>query len=74
MMWLLSNCDGKWMTTRCEMMHSWPHEMVSTVMGEDLGSTDRGHGANKAGGAMKVQLMPLNGVPGCGSPNSLQQH
>ncbi len=26
MMWLLSNCDGKWMTTRCMMMHGWPHE------------------------------------------------
>ncbi len=31
MMWLLSNCDGKWMTTRCVMMHSWPHKMVNTV-------------------------------------------
>jgi len=29
-------------TTRCLMMHGWPHEMVSTVTGEDLGSTDWG--------------------------------
>ncbi len=75
MMWLLSNCNGKWMTTRCMMMHSWPHKMVNTVMSKDLGSTDQGCGAkNKADGAMKAQWLPLDGVSGRVIPNSLQQH
>ena len=74
MMWLLSGCDSKWMTTRCMMMHSWPHKMVNTVMSKDLGSTDWGCGANKADAAMKAQLDAVEWGTECGSPNSLRQH
>jgi len=74
MTWLLSGCDSKWITTRCVMMHSWPHKTVNTVMSKDLRSTDRSCGANKADGAMKARQMPLNEVPGCGNPNRLRQH
>ena len=74
MTWLLSSCDSKWITTRCVMMHSWPHKMVNTVMSKDLGLTDRGCGANKADGAMKARRMPLNEVSERVIPNSLQQH
>jgi len=53
----------------------WPHDDDGKCcMSKDLGLTDRGCGTNKAGVAMKAQWMSLNGVPECGSPNSLRQH
>ncbi len=40
--WLLSGCNGKWITTRCMMMHSWPHKNGEHSDGKDLGLTDWG--------------------------------
>jgi len=42
MMWLLSGCNSKWITTRCMMMHSWPHKNGEQSDGKDLGLTDQG--------------------------------
>ncbi len=42
MRWLLSDCDGKWISTRCRMVHGWPHKNGEHCVSKDLGSTDRG--------------------------------
>ncbi len=75
MMWLLSGCNGKWITTRCMMMHSWPHKNGEHSDGKNLGSTVQGLWCKtKWVEWWKHGWMLLSGVSGCGSPNSLWQH
>jgi len=49
MMWLLSDCNGKWISTRCEMVHGWPHENSEHCVSKDLGLTDQGCFGTKQG-------------------------